>query len=81
MSNLSTNQRHSSHPEQRTSSKRRRVVVFGIALAVCLQIAFGFFIFRAPSTRSAEPVRKTAHSSDLHRTYALVGDYIAFRGL
>ncbi|MCL6509498.1 MAG: hypothetical protein K6U78_02300 [Anaerolineae bacterium] len=48
---------------------------------MCLQIAFGFFIFRAPSTRSAEPVRKTAHSSDLHRTYALVGDYIAFRGL
>lgn len=66
--------------QRNTSSKFRRIAVLGVAVVVCLQIAFGFFIFRAPTTRS-EPARKAAYGIDYRSALADVGGRISFRGV
>lgn len=64
----------------RHSSKVRRIALLGVAVAVCLQIAFGFFIFRSPATRS-QPVRKAAHSLGYQNALASVSERISFRSV
>lgn len=66
--------------QRNVSSKFRRIAVLGVAVVVCLQIAFGFFIFRAPATRS-EPARKAAYGIDHRSALADVGGRISFRGV
>ncbi|BCX04023.1 MAG: hypothetical protein KatS3mg053_1961 [Candidatus Roseilinea sp.] len=80
MSKLSTVHHDSSSLQPNTPSRFRRVVVLGVAVAVCLQIAFGFFIFRSPATRS-EPARKASYSIGYQSALADVGGRISFRGV
>ncbi len=80
MSKLSTVHHGASSLQRNTSSRFRRVAVLGVSVVVCLQIAFGFFIFRAPATQS-KPVRQAAHGINHHNALADVGGRISFRGV
>lgn len=80
MSKSSTAHQVSLSLQRGISPKFRRIAVLGVAVVVCLQIAFGFFIFRAPTTRS-EPAPKAAYGIGYRNALADVGGRISFRGV